>query len=422
MKLLLVWMLTALFLVTAAPAENWPQFRGPTGQGLSSETAVPVRWSATNNVAWKTPIPGESWSSPICWGDRVFLTTATESGVVCHLLALDRVTGKILWDKEVTRQNIGGRKEGRNSFATPTPATDGKLVYAVFFEGTFFAVDFEGSVVWTNSDYPFYSQHGLGTSPILWHDCLIMARDGSSEGENKKLGWQEPWDKSFIVALDKHTGQQRWKAARGLSRIAHVVPILWTNEAGKVFVLSGAGDVVQGFDAASGKRIWSSFNKGEGVVPSLAAGDGLVFTASGFSGRDSIRAFRLGGEGELQETNLAWEQRKAMPRVPSLLYVRPHLFSVSDTGQALCLKGDTGEILWQQSLGGTFSASPVYADGKVYFLSDAGETTVVEAAPQFRVVSKNALNEKCQATIAISQRQILIRTEKHLYCIGAKSG
>jgi outer membrane protein assembly factor BamB len=416
-----LWLLGCFLLSNAwAYSENWPQFRGPTGQGVSTETEIPTEWNATNNVVWKTEVPGESWSSPICWGERVFLTTATESGVSCHLLALDRVTGRLIWDKQLSRQNVAGRKEGRNSYATPTPATDGERVYAVFFDGSFLAVDFQGHLVWVNRDYPFYSQHGLGTSPILWGDLVIMARDGSSEGENKKLGWQEPWDKSFVLALDRRTGKERWKTGRGLSRIAHVVPVIWTNQEGRSFVISGAGDVVQGFDAASGERIWTSLNRGEGVVPSLAVGDGLAFTACGFSGRDSIRAFRLGGRGDLKETNLAWEQRKAMPRVPSLLYVYPHLFSVSDTGQALCLKGATGEILWQQNLGGTFSASPVYADGKVYFLSDAGETTVVEAAPQFKIIHRNPLGEKCQASMAVSHHHLFIRTERNLFCIGDK--
>jgi outer membrane protein assembly factor BamB len=408
-------------LPQAAVGENWPQFRGPTGQSISSEKDLPLKWTTTENVAWKTAIPGESWSSPICWGERVFLTTATDDGVSCHLVAFERTSGKILWDREVAKQKTTGRKEGRNTYATPTPATDGKLVYAIFFDGSFFAVDFEGKLIWSNRDFPFYSQHGLATSPLLWNDLLIMARDGSNEGEDKALGWQVPWDKSFIVALDKATGKVRWKTARGLSRIAHVVPVVWTDGEGKAWLLSGAGDVVQGFDLFSGERTWTSLNKGEGVVPSPAVGDGLVFTACGFSGRDSIKAFRLGGKGDLQESNLAWEQRKGMPRIPSLLYFAPYLFTVSDTGLAMCLKGQTGEILWQEHLGANFSASPVFASGKVYFLSDAGETTVVEAGPQFKVLSKNALNEKCQASMAVSQQHLFIRTEKHLICIG-KSG
>jgi outer membrane protein assembly factor BamB len=330
---------------------------------------------------------------------------------------LDYRTGKVLWDKEVFKQ-APGRKEARNSFATPTPATDGKRVYAVFCDGSFASLDFDGSVVWINREFKFYSQHGLGTSPILWEDLLIMARDGSSEGEDKSLGWQKPWDQSFVLALDKNTGQLRWKGMRGLSRIAHVVPCIWTGPDGVAQVVSGAGDVVQGFDAKTGQRIWTSLNKGEGVVPSGVTGEGLVFTACGYGGRESIKAFRLDGKGDLGETNLAWERRQGAPKVPSLLYVKPHVYSITDSGAAFCLKAETGEVVWQDRLAGTYSASPVYADGKIYFLSDAGDTTVIEAGPQFKVIAKNPINEKCQASMAVSQGHLFIRGARNLYCVG----
>jgi outer membrane protein assembly factor BamB len=150
----------------------------------------------------------------------------------------------------------------------------------------------------------------------------------------------------------------------------------------------------------------------------MAVGNGLVFTACGYGGRESIKAFRLGAEGDLKETNLVWEQRQGMPKVPSLLYVKPHLYSIADNGTATCLKGDTGEVMWRERVGGNFSASPVYADGRIYFLSDAGETTVVEAGQQFKVVGRNPLEEKCQASVAVSRGRLFIRTEKNLVCIG----
>jgi len=406
---------TFLLVAAALPAENWPQFRGPTGQGTSTETGLPLRWTATESVAWRTPIPGESWSSPIVWGDRVFVTTATEGGVSCRLLSLDRKTGNVLWNKEVFQQ-VPRRKEGRNTYATPTPATDGARVYACFGDGSFAALNFAGQVVWTNRNYPFYSQHGLATSPILHRGLLIMARDGSSQGEDKSLGWQKPWDQSFILALDAQTGQERWKARRGWSRISHGVPALWERD-GKVRIVSEAGDVVQGFDAQTGERLWSSEVIGEGKVPSTVIGEGLVFTAGGWGGKESIKAFRLGGDGDLKETRLAWQQKKGMPKVPSMLYVKPYLFAITDSGMATCLQAATGEIVWQERLGGNFSASPVFADGRIYFLGDQGDTTVVAAGPDFRVLAKNPLGEKVQASLAIAQRHCFIRTEKNLVCI-----
>jgi len=401
-------------------AQNWPQFRGPNGQGHSSETGLPLKWSGSENIAWKTELPGESWSSPIVWGDRVFVTTANEGGVSCRVIAIDRKTGKILWNKEVFNQAIR-RKEGRNSYATPTPATDGKLVYACFGDGSFAALDFAGRIVWVNRDYPFYSQHGLGTALLLHDGLLIMARDGSSDGEDKKIGWQIPWDKSYVLALDASTGKERWKANRGFSRISHGTPAIWISPGGRAQVISEAGDVLQGFDLKSGERMWTSEVIGEGKVPSVVFGDGLAFTAGGWGGKESIKAFRLGGAGDLKETNLVWEQKKGMPKVPSMIYVSPYLFAITDGGVATCMNAKTGELLWQQRIGGNFSASPVTAEGRIYFVGDNGETTIIKAGPEFEVLARNPLDEAVQASPAISQTQIFIRTERRLIAIGRQS-
>jgi outer membrane protein assembly factor BamB len=262
-----------------------------------------------------------------------------------------------------------------------------------------------------NREHPFYGQHGLGTSPVLHDGLLIMARDGSSDGEDRQLGWQKPWDRSYVLALDAATGKERWRGRRGSSRISHSVPNVWEHD-GKAEVVSASGDVLQGFDAATGERLWSSKAVGESVVPSVVLGDGLAFTAGGWGGRDSIKAFRLGGgRGELGEANLAWEQRKGMPKVPSMLYLKPHLYSVTDAGVAQCLRADTGEVVWRERVEGTYSASPIAAAGRVYFLNDAGETTVVRAGPVFERLAKNPLGEKAQASMAVSQGQLFVRTE-----------
>jgi len=412
--------LCAWLLMTAPGAsENWPQFRGPGSQGRSAEVPLPLQWSATQNVRWKAAIPGESWSSPIVWGDRVFVTTATESGQSCRVLSLDRKTGKIRWNNEVFRQ-APSRKEGRNTYATPTPATDGRRVYACFGDGSVAALDFAGRVVWTNRDHKFYGQHGLASSPILHQGLIIMARDGSSDGEDKKLGWQTPWDLSYVLALDAKTGQTRWKGKRGLSRISHGGPALWTAPDGMVQVVSEAGDVVQGFDLLTGERLWSSEVLGEGKVPSMVIGDGLVFTAGGWGGKETIKAFKPGGKGDLKEQNLVWEQKKGMPKIPSLVYVNPHLFAITDGGVATCMKASSGELVWQERVGGTFSASPIAAGGRLYLLDDDGQTTIVEAGPVFKVLAKNPLGERVQASMAASQGQLFIRSEKNLFCIGGK--
>jgi len=408
-------------LLVAAPsllAENWPFWRGPSRQGISEEKGLPLNWSADSNVAWKTEIPGDAWSSPIVHGDRIFVTTATENGVHCLVLCLDRKTGAVLWNKHVFDQ-VPLRKEGRNSYATPTPATDGEIVFAVFGDGSVVALSAQsGDILWEHREVKFYSQHGLGASPVLHGDLLIMPFDASSTGENKRIGWQIPWDQSYLLAFDKKSGAIRWKAQRGQSRIAHVSPNI-LKQGGREILVSGAGDVIQGFDLQKGERLWSVYSQGEGVVPSIVIGGGLVYSVSGFE-KPTVRAVRPpaqpGGEAVI-----AWEQKKSVPMIPSLLLSGEHLFGITEGGVAICLKADNGEIVWQERVGANHSASPVWIENRLYFLNEEGETTVIAAAPEFKVLAKNPLGEKAQASMAVSQGNLFIRTSKHLFSVGKKS-
>jgi outer membrane protein assembly factor BamB len=399
-------------------AEDWPQFRGPTGQGVSTEKGLPTEWSAERGIAWSTPIPGQGWSSPIVRGDRVFVTTATEDGRSFRLLSLDRATGKILWNTEVFQQGLASRLQQGNSYATPTPVTDGQHTYVLAFDGSLAAVANDGSVAWTNRDFPYYSQHGIAASPRLYGDLLVVPFDPSSSGEDKKVGWQKPWEKSFVLALDKRTGEVRWKAGRGPSRIGHVTPNL-THEGDRPVLVSGAGDVVQGFDLASGERLWTARSQGEGVVPSVVVGDGMVYTSSGFE-EPTIRAIRTGGRGDVTATHIAWEVTRSVPMMPSFLYVAPHLFTITEGGVAMCLDGETGEVLGRRRVGGNHRASPVYAEGRIYFLSEEGEATIVEATPEMPVIAKNTIPEHTQASLAVSGGRIFLRTATAVYCIGPR--
>jgi outer membrane protein assembly factor BamB len=382
---------------------------------MSQEKGAPVEWSQTSNIAWKTPIPGEGWSSPIVFEDRVFVTTATDGGVSFRLLRLDRKNGTVLWDKEIFRQKAG-HKQQFNSYASSTPVTDGQRVFVVGADGSIAAVSMDGIIVWTNRDVDFYSEHGLAISPILYEDLVIVAFDGSSPGPDTKLGWQTPWDQAVIMALDKNTGKVRWKGKRGLSRVAHVCPQI-LHQDGKDQLISSAGNVVQGFDLETGRRIWTVSSSGEGVVPSLVIGEGLVFTTSGF-GESTIRAVRTGGQGDVAATHIAWESKEDVPKVPSMLYAGPFLFLITEGGVAKCLQAATGEVVWRERLDPKYSASPVWAEGRIYFLSEKGATTVIDAGPEFKIIARNELNEKCCASPAISQKQIFIRSEHNLFCIG----
>jgi outer membrane protein assembly factor BamB len=419
-------LLVLSLVANLARAENWPQFRGPTGQGISTETNLPTEWSATKNVAWRTPIPGEGWSSPIVWDDRIFLTATQQRGTLCHVLCLDRDTGKILWDKQVFEQTPG-RKEGRNSYATPTPVTDGQHVYAFFGGGGAACLDFAGNVAWTHTDDAFYSQHGLGSSPILYQDTLFMPWDHSiKEGSEKRIGWQIPWDKSYVLALDKNTGKPRFKAMRGMSRISHMTPKI-VDVDGRPQLVSAGGDVIEGFDPDTGRLLWYVNTYGEGVTPSPVFGNGLVFNSSGFptpfggkTVKAAVRAFKLGGSqsgADVTQSNLVWEQTQAVPMLPSLLFAGDLLYSVTESGQFQCLDPADGKVIYKQKLPGQYSASPLFADGKIYVTSDTAATTVLAPGRAFQPLATNDLNERTQASPAVSHGAIFLRTEKNLYCV-----
>jgi outer membrane protein assembly factor BamB len=415
-KSLLTGFLWASILWTGvARGEDWPWFRGPSRQGISQERGIPTQWSATSNIRWKTAIPGEGWSSPIVSGDRLFVTTALDGGSSFHMVCLDRSTGAVIWDKELTRQKAGHRQPN-NSYATATPATDGRRVYVPVCDGRIVAVSMEGKVEWINSDFEYYSEHGLAVSPVLYEDLVIVPFDWSSPPPDTKLGWQVPWDRAVILAVDKNTGKTRWRGSRGSSRIAHVTPQIAKVD-GQDQLVSGAGDVIQGFDLKTGARLWTVSSPGEGVVPSVVLGEGLVFTASGF-GASRICAVRLGGRGDVTKTHTVWESGEDVPKMSSLLYVAAHLYLATETGVAKCFEAATGAVLWRERLGGKFSASPVWADGRIYFLAENGRMTIIEDGPSFKIVAQNELGEKCCASPALAHGHLFLRSDEAIYCIG----
>ncbi|MCB9385769.1 MAG: PQQ-binding-like beta-propeller repeat protein [Bryobacterales bacterium] len=404
-------LLSLTLLTLAAHAENWPGFRGPTRQGVSSESNLPLHWSPTENVLWKTPLPGAAWSSPIVWGDRIFLTNATADGASCHVLSLDANTGKVIWDKHVFDQETLQKRQ-QNSYASPTPVTDGEAVFAVFGQGSLVALDFDGNVLWKNRDFDFFSEHGLGASPILYKDTLIMVFDPSSRTDREnKVGWKIPWDGAAIWALDKKTGKRVWEGKRGKSRLAHVTPNLMTVD-GKPQLVSGAGDAIQGHDPETGERLWSVYSQGEGVVPSIVIGGGLAYSISGFEAT-TIRAVAPGGK-------IIWEQTRAASHIPSMIYDKGLLFNINESGIATCMDAETGEVIWQERVGGKHWASPVLAEGRIYFLSEEGETIVIEPGREYKELARNRLEEHTQASMAVSGGRFFIRTAEHLWAIGSK--
>ena len=393
-------------------AENWMRFRGPSGQGISSETELPVTWTTKNNIKWKTDLPGKGWSSPIVFKEHIFLTASTEEGVSCQVICINRKDGSTAWATEVHRQKPGPMRK-QNSYATPAPVTDGKYIYSVFYDGTIIAVDFSGNIVWKNTEVKFFSLHGLGASPMMANGQVIMPFDGSSR-EETQVGWKIPWEKAVILSLDAADGSVRWKGERGKSRVGHVTPILVNNNSQLV---SAGGDRVQGFDPITGKRVWSVYSQGEGVTPSPVVGDGLVYTSSGFEA-PTLRAIRLDGKGDVTKTHIAWEQKNGVAALSSLLYVKPYLYSISRDNILHCLEATSGNIVWRQRLSGTYSASPIYADGRVYILSAEGVTLVLSPGAKYDEIARNDISETCYASMAVSQGNFYIRTARSLFCIG----
>jgi outer membrane protein assembly factor BamB len=397
----------ALLLAATARAEDWPQFRGPTGQGLSTEKNLPLEWGPDKNAVWQTPISGHGWSSPILHAGRIYLTSAVPSGGDQSLKAfcLDAKSGSILWDKEVFLQKKSSPKiHKKNSYASPTPITDGQRLYVHFgHEGTA-ALDLEGTILWRNTDLRYSPVHGNGGTPALVGDALIFSSDGG--------------DKQFIVALDKTNGKPVWKTDRKttyVKKFAFSTPLAITAGKTPQIVSPGAG-LVGGYDLKSGKEIWRVAYDGYSVIPRPVFGHGLVFVSSSYDS-PVFYAIRPDGKGDVTKTHVVWSIRKGAPHTPSPLLVGDEIYLVSDGGLASCLDAKKGTVHWQERISNAFSASPLYADGHVYFQSEDGVGTVVKASKKFEKVARNEMNEKTLASYAVGDGAIFLRTETKLYRI-----
>jgi len=397
--------LSALVTLEAVVTAQWPQFRGPTGQGHSDARGLPLEWDESRNVVWKTPVPGRGWSSPVVADGRVWLTTAVkEQGGSLRLLAFDVGTGRELVNAEVFHTRSGDPINAKNSLASPTPVVEGDRVYVHFGADGTAAVTTSGEIVWTQR-LRYESQHGNGGSPILYEDLLIFSGDGS--------------DTAFVVALDKGTGEIRWRTRRRApADQAYSTPLLIRVGDRDQLVSVGAYRAAA-YDPASGREIWRvGYRDGFSNVPRPVYGHGLVYVATGFQ-QPTLLAVRADGTGDVTQSHIAWTMTRAAPLTPSPILVGEELYTVSDIGIANCVDAKTGDILWQQRLGGNYSASPVFADGRIYFLSEEGVTTVVEPGRAFRQLATSALDGFTLASMAVSEESFFIRSHTHLYRIAS---
>jgi len=390
---------TLLFLSLLFFSQDWPEFRGPTGQGNSDERGLPLLWSETKNVRWKVAIPGRGWSSPSILGDRVWLTTATEEGKSLRAISVDRNTGAILQNVEVFRLKSLGNLNSKNSQASPTPVLEGDRVYLHFGAYGTACITQSGEVVWkTRLDYD-NGQHGPGGSPVIFDNLLILSCDGQ--------------DVQYVVALDKLTGKVRWKKLREGYQ-AYTTPLVVRLPAGDQVISPGAFRAVS-YEPRTGKELWQvRYGDGFSNVPRPVYGNGLVFICTGFQ-QPSLLAVRLDGRGDVTKSHIAWTLKRGVSLTPSPLLVGDELYMVSDNGVASCIDAKTGAPYWQVRLGGNHSASPIYADGRIYFLSEEGESVVIAPGKEFKALAKNQLDGPTLASMAVSNGSIFVRSQTHLY-------
>ena len=409
-----------LFLLLAAAAypssapksADWPQFRGPTDQGVYADGALPTEWSDTTNVVWKQPIPGKGWSSPVAAGGRIYLTTAAppemdgKAGELSlQAICLDGETGSLKWSKEVFREDPSAPKpHNKNSHASATPLVHGDRLYVHFGHMGTACLDLDGNVVWKNNDLHYAPVHGNGGSPVLVDDALVFSCDGS--------------DKRFVVALDAGDGHVLWKKDRTehpQKGFSFGTPLVITVGDRKEVVSQGS-NVVAAYDPKNGEEIWRVRYDGYSVVPRPVFGDGLLYVCTGFDA-PKLLAIRPDGKGDVTDTHVAWTVTKNAPNSPSPLLLGDELYMISDHGVITCLDARTGDEIWHENVHGAYSASPIAADGKVYFESEDGVGLVIKAGRKFEPVSKNPLGEKTLASYGVLDGSLLIRTESSLYRI-----
>jgi outer membrane protein assembly factor BamB len=411
--------LTLMLVSLPVLAEHWPGWRGPTGGGQSNEKDLPLKWSATENVVWKTPLPAAGNSSPIVWGDRVFITQATEvdmrqnvakrRGVMCF----DRKDGRLLWhkdipypDKEVTH--------GTNPYCSATPVTDGERVIASHGSAGVICYDFQGNELWRRDLGKFDHIWGNAASPVLYGDLVIL-----------NCG---PGERTFLLAMDKRTGNDVWKQEEPGGKSGHAGPSEWVGSwstpvisriNGRDELIMSWPEAVKSYDPKTGDLLWTCKGLGKLVYTSPLVTPEVVVAMSGYHG--PLLGVKTGGRGDVTATHRLWRHAERIPqRIGSGVLVGEHVYILNENGTLQCLNWKTGETLWTERASSTSWGSIVHADGRLYVTNREGETLVAAAGPTFEVLSKNPLKEPCQASPAISDGQIFIRTYRNLWCVGRK--
>lgn len=407
---------------------EWPQFRGPQGNGFASAQHLPLRWSETEHVRWKTPIHGRAWSSPVISGNQVWLTTATEEGRELYVVCVDRETGKVVRDQRLFEVEKPQFAHKFNTYGSPTPALENGRVYVTFGSPGTACLDTEtGKVLWERRDFVCNHFRGAGSSPILHGNLLLMNFDGS--------------DHQFVVALDKTTGRTVWKVDRSIDyqdlkdgkpeadgdwRKGFGTPHVGVFE-GLPMMISQGAKALYGYDPATGKEYWRVEERtAHSASTRPVAVNGLVFVPSGWS-KGTLLAVKPGTRGEVVDANsdrlengglkVVWKSKRSTPNKPSVQPVGDLLFTIDDGGVASCLEMATGQMVWNERVGGNFSASPIATSDRVYFFNEEGKSTVIEAGRTFKKLAENQLGDGFMASPAVAGRALFLRSRTHLYRI-----
>ena len=391
--------------------EVWPGFNGPRHNNQSDSTGLPLTWSETENITWKTPIHDSGWSTPVIWGNQVWLTTATDDGKQSFVLCLDRATGKVLHDLKLWDNAEPENTRQYNSFASSTPAIEAGRIYVHFGSyGTACLDTATAQVLWTRRDLPCQHFRGPGSSPLLAGDRLYIHYDG--------------FDHQYIVALDKRTGKTVWQKKReveygtdnGDVMKAYATPLLFESQ-GRQMLASPTSKACLVFDPETGDELWRVRYAGFSVAARpLWGGDGLLYLNTGFP-RGEFLAVKPDGRGDVTESHIVWNAKKNLPSMPSSILVNGLLFSVNDEGVATCLDAASGNYIWEKRIGGNFSASLLLADGRIYASDYKGKTTVFAPEREFRLLAENQLDGGFRASPAVAGKALFLRTETHLYRI-----
>lgn len=407
-------LLLAFTLCSIARAgDNWPDFRGPTMDGHSDAKELPLEWSEQKNVRWKTAIAGRGWSTPVIWGEQIWLTTATSDGQELYALCLNKESGEVTQRIKVFEVEKPEPVNATNSYASPSPVIESGKVYVHF--GTYGTASINtetGSIIWKRTDLKLDHKEGPGSSPVLYKDSLIVTCDGA--------------DVQYITALDTANGEPKWKTKRtvnfgffpGDMRKAFSTPLIAQVD-GKPQLITTAAQSAYGYELESGKEVWRLGYGGFSNASRPVVGQGMMFLNTGYM-RPQIMAVKLGGSGIIAESQVAWSQAAGVPNKPSPLLMDDLLYMISDGGVASCLDTTTGKPVWTKRLGGSFSASPIASAGRIYISDQEGKTIVFKPRREYEQLAVNKLDDGCMASPAVSGKAIYLRTKTCLYRIEAK--